>query len=606
MSDGAAVDLGISGLTDAVAIGSGGYADVYRARQSRFDRLVAVKVFVGLIVEEATIGDFERECKAIGRLSGRANIVTVYDAGITNANRPFMVMAYMAGGSLRTRLLGGPLPWQDATEIGIKVARALQAAHDAAVLHRDVKPENILLAADGEPYLADFGISRLTDATRRTRTDLSFTPAHVAPEIVTGEDVTKAVDIYSLGSTLFELMAGRPAFVTNAEDNILSVINRVVNQPVPDLLRPLGVPDAVSRVVESAMAKEPDERPPSAADLARQLEEARQRAGPTAPAPEDPWAPPATVTRVPPPAQDPWASPTAATPAPPPPPEPPLSPSLPAASPPPPAEAPWQPQAPPQPAAWQPAAWQPAAWQPAAQPSAAPAWPSLPPPPPTNPWRPETAPQPATSWQPDLPPAPPPPRRRGPVIVAIVVVVALVGGLALLGVLTQHHAPSSTVTTIPPVSATVATVAPTAPPTSATIPASTTTTVVSVAATVSSPDAAGIRQSLEAYFDAVNAHNWQAVWGQFTPRLQALDPPATLAAHAASTSDSGVVIGAIAPGSNGADIATVAFTSMQAAADGPNGDTCDHWDLDYVMVAEANGFAIDSVQPVAGSGHTSC
>src|SRR5579884_567195 len=242
VADDTEVDLGIGGFTNAVPIGRGGFAVVYRAYQPRFDRLVAVKVFVGLLIEEGTVATFERECRAIGRLSGRPNILQVYDAGISSANKPYMVMAYMAGGTLDQRLHSrGPLPWEEATSIGIKVARALQAAHDANVLHRDVKPENVLLSEDDEPYLGDFGISRLTDATRKTRTNVSFTPAHVAPEIVSSGEPTVAVDIYSLASTLYEVMAGRPAFVDATDDNMLIILRRVINDPVPDLMSAQGV-----------------------------------------------------------------------------------------------------------------------------------------------------------------------------------------------------------------------------------------------------------------------------------------------------------------------------------------------------------------------------
>ncbi|HEX3425032.1 MAG TPA: protein kinase [Acidimicrobiales bacterium] len=258
------VKLGINGLTDAVEIGRGGFSSVYRALQPAFDRFVAVKIFDNVSMD-ADSQTFQRECRAIGRISGRANILTVHDAGMTESGRAFMVMAYMQRGSLADQLAGhGPLPWRDAIEIGAKLAQALQVAHDAGILHRDVKPNNVLVSDDGEPLLADFGSARLIDVTGKTMSRPSFTPAHVAPEVLMGEPPTAAVDVYSLASTLFELITGRPAFVELDDDNLFSIMRRVEQAPLPDLLRPLGVPESICQAIETAMAKEPARRPPSA------------------------------------------------------------------------------------------------------------------------------------------------------------------------------------------------------------------------------------------------------------------------------------------------------------------------------------------------------
>ncbi len=278
MAVGRKAELGIKGLTDAVEIGRGGFAVVYRAYQPTFDRFVAVKVFNDLALDETIRETFRRECRAIGRLAGRPNILNVYQAGDTSSGKPYLLMAYLAGGSLQDRLdRDGPLPWAEVVDIGIKLARALQAVHTAGVLHRDVKPDNVLLSEDGEPELADFGIARLTDATRQTRIPRSFTPAHVAPEVLAGEAPTSAVDVYSLGSTLFALIAGRPAFLERRDDEFFVVAHRVQTVPVPDLLRPQGTPDAVWRAIAAAMAKNPIDRPPSAAAFAVVLEDSAGR-----------------------------------------------------------------------------------------------------------------------------------------------------------------------------------------------------------------------------------------------------------------------------------------------------------------------------------------
>ncbi|MDQ6949849.1 MAG: serine/threonine-protein kinase, partial [Actinomycetota bacterium] len=269
----AIVELGINGLADAVEISRGGYAVVYRAFQAAFDRFVAVKVFNDLAVGESTPETFERECRAIGRISGRSNILTVYDAGTTVYGRPYLVMAYMARGSLEDRLRReGPLPWGEAGGIGVKLAKALQVAHEAGVLHRDVKPGNVLISDDGEPLLADFGIALLTDVTRKGRSRPSFTPAHAAPEVLAGKLPTAAVDIYSLASTLFALIVGHPAFVEGADSSVRRIMRRVEQDPLPDLLRARAVPEAVCRAIEAAMAKSPVDRPPSAAAFGAELE----------------------------------------------------------------------------------------------------------------------------------------------------------------------------------------------------------------------------------------------------------------------------------------------------------------------------------------------
>lgn len=276
-------DLGIAGVEDATEIGRGGFAVVYRAFQPAFQRPVAVKVLDAGALDERTRVAFQRECGAIGRLSGHPHILTVYDAGVTASGRPYLVMPYMEGGSLDDRLeRHGPLPWPDAVRIAAKVARALDVAHQAGIVHLDVKPANILMTGYGEPQLADFGIARLVDATV-SRGGLSFTPSHAPPEAWSGAASTPAADIYSLGSTLYTLIAGKPAFDFGAEAGVFAFLGKVANAPVPDL-RPSGVPDRVCRAIEGAMAKQPAARPASASAFAEELEQLLE-AEPVSPSP---------------------------------------------------------------------------------------------------------------------------------------------------------------------------------------------------------------------------------------------------------------------------------------------------------------------------------
>jgi serine/threonine-protein kinase PknK len=265
----------VPGYVNLVEIGHGGFAVVYRAHDQRFYRSVAIKVLTGPIDAESR-KRFDRERRAMGALSRHPHCVTVYDSGFTSDDQPYLVMEDLSGGSLRQRIDQGPMPWREVVAIGVKLAGALDAAHEAGVLHRDVKPENVLCSAYGEPKIADFGIARL-EADTLTSGKIFATPAHAAPELFEGSRPTKASDVYSLGSTLFMLMAGTAPFVRRQGEPAIAVITRASREAVPDL-RPAGVPDAVCAVLEEAMAKRPDDRP-TAAEVGRLLRDAQRELG---------------------------------------------------------------------------------------------------------------------------------------------------------------------------------------------------------------------------------------------------------------------------------------------------------------------------------------
>jgi hypothetical protein len=235
------VDLGLTGYEEAVEIGRGGFGRVYRARQPRFKRIVAIKVLTAAGDDGEAREDFERELQALGTLSGHPNIVTVHDAGITGDGLPYIVMGFEAQGSIADYLAArGPLPWPDAAAVGIKIAGALETAHRAGVLHRDIKPENILISTFGEPKLADFGIAQLR-GTVPTRAASMGTVYHAAPEVLTGVRRNVSTDVYALGSTVFTLMSGKPPFVVDSKDGLVPVLYRIaVARPRPPLVRRPG------------------------------------------------------------------------------------------------------------------------------------------------------------------------------------------------------------------------------------------------------------------------------------------------------------------------------------------------------------------------------
>ena len=281
MADEQVEELGIEGLSDASEVGVGGFATVYKAYQSAFRRTVAVKVLATLNLDESARERFERECQAMGSLSDHPNIVTVHGAGFTSGpqSRPYLVMAYLPGGSLAERIQQtGPLPWQDATLYGVHLAGALETAHRAEVIHRDIKPANVLMSAFGDALLTDFGIARISGGHETRSGVITASMHHAPPEVIDGQRPTVVGDVYSLASTVYELILGRSPFEEAADEGMVPMIRRILTDPPPDL-RGHQVPDEVCRVLERAMAKDPAQRPQSALELGRELQAARRAVG---------------------------------------------------------------------------------------------------------------------------------------------------------------------------------------------------------------------------------------------------------------------------------------------------------------------------------------
>jgi serine/threonine-protein kinase PknK len=260
-------------------IGRGGSGVVYRARRSRRGREVAVKVLTTDGAGGPAISLWDRECRLAGRLAGHPGIAAPVDAGRTRSGRPYLVMEYFALGSLKDLLgRGGPLPVPEVLRIGVRMADALDAAHGQGILHRDVKPSNILLSRSGEPVLADFGTSHLlTGADSSTHTS-AFTLHHVAPEVLDNQRSGAQADVYSLGSTLYELLNGSPAYQRSADRSVGQLVGRILREDPPDIER-ADLPPRVMRLLRLAMARRPEERLASASGFACALRDLQAELG---------------------------------------------------------------------------------------------------------------------------------------------------------------------------------------------------------------------------------------------------------------------------------------------------------------------------------------
>lgn len=218
-------------------LGEGGMAVVYIAHDTRLERDVAVKVIRTEKLTLETIGKalkrFEREAKALAKLT-HPNIVPITDYG-EHDGKPYLVMPYLPGGTLKQRLKGKPMPWEDSVRLLIPIARALHYAHQQGIIHRDVKPSNILITQSGEPMLTDFGIAKFLLDTEETA-DLTGTgmgvgtPEYMSPEQFQGKGVDARTDVYSLGVVLYEMITGRKPYQA---DTPAAVLIKQVTEPLP-------------------------------------------------------------------------------------------------------------------------------------------------------------------------------------------------------------------------------------------------------------------------------------------------------------------------------------------------------------------------------------
>jgi eukaryotic-like serine/threonine-protein kinase len=263
----------------------GGMGAVWAAEDAVLGREVAVKV-----LGEALAGDrraalrLRREARAAGRLA-HPGIARVLDLGEDGAGRPYLVMELLHGESLAARLArAGPLAPAEAVRVVAAAADALEVAHRAGIVHRDVKPGNVFVTGGGDVKLLDFGIASAANEAALTGGDLLGTAAYLAPERVLGHDATPAADVYALGVLLYELLAGRPPFA--GDTGTALAMAHVHARPAPlAAVAAQEVPPALAAACERALAKDPAARPPSAAALAALLRSTATPAPPPAPLP---------------------------------------------------------------------------------------------------------------------------------------------------------------------------------------------------------------------------------------------------------------------------------------------------------------------------------
>lgn len=271
-------ELEAAGFSEPEEIGRGGFGVVYRCNQRTLDRTVAVKVLTADLDSE-NLRRFMREQVAMGKLSGHPNIVNVFQVGTIASGRPYIVMQYHPHGSLESAIHDtGPLGWQDALRLGVKMAGALETAHRRGTLHRDVKPANILLTEYGEPQLTDFGIARIVGAFETGDGAVMGSPAYTAPEVLFGEAPGPTSDVYSLASTVFSAATGHAVFERRKGEQLVAQFLRITRDPMPTL-RETDLPADVCEVIEQAMSRDVGDRPPTAEAFGEQCRELQRRHG---------------------------------------------------------------------------------------------------------------------------------------------------------------------------------------------------------------------------------------------------------------------------------------------------------------------------------------
>lgn len=257
-------------------LGSGGMGEVYLAHDEVLDRDVALKVLRSHYAGDEEFAErFRREARSAAGLS-HPNIVQVYDRGETEDGTSYIAMEYVPGGTLKERIEGwGPFGADETAAVGVQIADALEAAHERGVIHRDIKPQNVLVTASGDLKVTDFGIARAASAVTSSASGAVFgTVGYISPEQALGEPVGPASDLYSLGVILYEMLTGELPFTA---DNSIAVCMKHVTEPLrpPRRVNP-EIPEGMDAVVAMLLAKRPADRYAGAGELITDLERVQE------------------------------------------------------------------------------------------------------------------------------------------------------------------------------------------------------------------------------------------------------------------------------------------------------------------------------------------
>ncbi|MCD2443918.1 serine/threonine protein kinase [Agromyces sp. SYSU K20354] len=259
-------------------LGSGGFADVFLYEQNMPRRLVAVKVLLAGVVNDDTRQMFQAEANLMAQLSSHPSILTVYQASVAADGRPYLVMEYCSA-TIGQRYRATQLPIAEVLSIGVRVSSAVETAHQQGVLHRDIKPSNILTTAFGHPVLSDFGIAATLGQVESSDT-VGLSIPWSAPEVLHDEvSGTVASEVWSLGATVYSLLAGRSPFeITGGDNGTAALMARIAKAKVPPTGRD-DVPPNLEAVLARAMSRDPGARQASALEFIRDLQSVEAELG---------------------------------------------------------------------------------------------------------------------------------------------------------------------------------------------------------------------------------------------------------------------------------------------------------------------------------------
>jgi hypothetical protein len=266
------------GYANVAELASGAFATVYRAVELGTGRPVALKVLRVADASPHLVEVFEKELGALALLSNHPNVTTLYGTFSTPEGRPVLVLELCRESLAHRVRQNGTLPASEVVQVGIKIAGALETAHRSGLLHRDMKPQNILVSQFDEPVLADFGVATLQAQAQSTEGVFGFTTLHAPPEALEGLPLSASSDIYGLASSMYQLLVGRGPFSSYEGEAPASVILRILRDPAPRTPA-IDVPVALADLIDNALAKDPAKRPQSAGAFAETLREIEALAG---------------------------------------------------------------------------------------------------------------------------------------------------------------------------------------------------------------------------------------------------------------------------------------------------------------------------------------